>query len=81
MGQDHLKSPKDVYWRGVEDECGRSMGHSPDMYNLIKDHIKEHINNCKMANDDLILAVDLATAVFNVFNDNWKLMECLGMRL
>ena len=52
--------------------------HSPDVYNLMKDLIKEHIIDGKIADDDLILAVTMATAVFNAFNDNWKVMERPG---
>jgi hypothetical protein len=55
-----------------------SKRHSPDVYNLMKDLIKEHIIDGKIADDDPILAVTMATAVFNAFNDNWKVMERPG---
>ena len=55
-----------------------SKRHSPDVYNLMKDLIKERIIDGKIADDDPILAVTMATAVFNAFNDNWKVMERPG---
>jgi hypothetical protein len=48
------------------------------VYNLMTDLIKEHIIDGKIADDDPILAVAMATAVFNAFNDNWKVMERPG---
>jgi hypothetical protein len=55
-----------------------SKGHSPDVYNLMKCLMKEHIIDSEIVDNDPILAVAMATAVFNAFNDNFKAMRRPG---
>lgn len=55
-----------------------SKGHAPDVYKMMRDFIKEHCIDGKIVDSDPMLALEMSTAVFEAFNDNWNVMERPG---
>ncbi|KAL3910329.1 MAG: hypothetical protein SGARI_002176, partial [Bacillariaceae sp.] len=55
-----------------------SKGHSPDVYNLMNDLIRDHCIKEKVVESDPRLAEEMARSVFQAFYDNWSVMERTG---
>ena len=55
-----------------------SKDHAPDVYRMMRDFIKDHCIDGKIVNSDPMLALEMCTAVFEAFNDNWNAMERPG---